>query len=114
MLHRKIPVRADQWRVAAIERGHDQMTAHVAKDCITFLEAGSSRGTTAPGRRITAPIAAAMRRLTQGFRRRAALEALGNLSDRELADIGLTRADLPRVFDPAFAASRYAARRAGC
>ena len=26
------------------------------------------------------------------------------LTDRELADIGLSRVDLPRVFDPAFAA----------
>lgn len=36
--------------------------------------------------------------------RQTVLHELAMLSDRELADIGLTRADLPRVFDPAFAA----------
>ena len=39
-------------------------------------------------------------------RRRAVLDELSLLSDRELADVGLSRADLTRVFDPAFAASR--------
>jgi uncharacterized protein YjiS (DUF1127 family) len=35
--------------------------------------------------------------------RRAAYDRLRGYSDRELADIGLTRADLPRVFEPDFA-----------
>jgi uncharacterized protein YjiS (DUF1127 family) len=39
-------------------------------------------------------------------RRQAVLQEMAMLSDRELADIGLTRADLPRVFDPTFAAQR--------
>jgi uncharacterized protein YjiS (DUF1127 family) len=30
-------------------------------------------------------------------------QALRSLSDRELRDIGMTRFDIPRVFDPAFA-----------
>jgi uncharacterized protein YjiS (DUF1127 family) len=34
--------------------------------------------------------------------RRRAYADLMNLTDRELADIGLTRADIPRVFDPTF------------
>jgi uncharacterized protein YjiS (DUF1127 family) len=34
--------------------------------------------------------------------RRATFERLRMLSDRELADIGLTRSDLGRVFDPDF------------
>jgi uncharacterized protein YjiS (DUF1127 family) len=34
--------------------------------------------------------------------RRAAYLALRALSDRELEDIGLTRGDIPRVFDPDF------------
>ena len=37
---------------------------------------------------------------------RTVLTELRGLSDRELTDIGLNRADLPRVFDPAFARSR--------
>lgn len=34
--------------------------------------------------------------------RRAAYERLRAYTDRELADIGLTRGDLPRVFEPDF------------
>jgi uncharacterized protein YjiS (DUF1127 family) len=39
-------------------------------------------------------------------RRQAVLQEMSMMSDRELADIGLSRADLPRVFDPTFAAQR--------
>ena len=42
--------------------------------------------------------------------RRATMNELRGLSERELADIGLSRSDLPRVFDPAFA-SECGARR---
>lgn len=45
-----------------------------------------------------------------GRGRYAALNELASFSDRELADIGLTRSDIPRVFDPEFAAE-FAARR---
>lgn len=38
--------------------------------------------------------------------RRAVMDELASLSDHELADIGLTRAELPRVFDEEFAAER--------
>ncbi len=39
-------------------------------------------------------------------RRRAVLDELSSLSDRELADIGLSRAELSRVFDPHFIEAR--------
>jgi len=39
-------------------------------------------------------------------RRRAVLDELSSLSDRELADIGLSRAELSRVFDPSFIEAR--------
>lgn len=40
--------------------------------------------------------------------RRAVLNELHSLSDRELSDIGITRSDIRRVFDPAFAAEHRA------
>ena len=43
-------------------------------------------------------------------RRRAVLDELGALTDHELSDIGLSRTDLSRVFDPSFAAERHAER----
>ena len=39
-------------------------------------------------------------------RRRAVLAELSMLSDRELADIGLNRTDLKRVFDPGYSSVR--------
>jgi uncharacterized protein YjiS (DUF1127 family) len=40
--------------------------------------------------------------------RRAVLNELAQLSDRDLADIGLSRSELNRVFDPAFVRTRDA------
>jgi uncharacterized protein YjiS (DUF1127 family) len=48
--------------------------------------------------------------LAEWRRRRATLREMDMLTDRELSDIGLTRSDLPRVFDPAFAADRARGR----
>jgi uncharacterized protein YjiS (DUF1127 family) len=45
-------------------------------------------------------------RIVEWFHRQAAMNELSQLSDRELADIGLGRSDLPNVFDPAFIARR--------
>lgn len=43
-------------------------------------------------------------------RRQATYREMEMLSPRELADIGLSRADLQRVFDPAFAADHARGR----
>jgi len=40
--------------------------------------------------------------------RRRVVNELVRMSDRELADLGISRYDIPRVFDPAFAAERAA------
>ncbi len=53
-------------------------------------------------------VSRAMSALAALPRRRAVIDELNMLSDRELADIGLSRADLSRVFDPAFTAARRA------
>ena len=42
--------------------------------------------------------------------RQAVMREMEMLTERELADIGLTRSDLPRVFDPAFAAAHARGR----
>ena len=60
---------------------------------------------------LLASFGALLRWVAELPKRRAVLDELGSLSDHELADIGLTRADLPRVFDPEFAADRDAQRK---
>ena len=42
--------------------------------------------------------------------RQAVLHEMQMMTDRELSDIGLSRADLARVFDPAFAADHARGR----
>jgi uncharacterized protein YjiS (DUF1127 family) len=43
-------------------------------------------------------------------RRQAVIREMEMLTDRDLADIGLMRSDLPRVFDPEFAADHARGR----
>lgn len=99
------------------------MTAVIAKKHLAHLAGGSlaySRpavqgleGTVADLRRpgLRALFARLTRAAIEYPRRRAVLDELSMLSDRELADVGLDRADLVRVYDPAFAAARHDARR---
>ena len=54
----------------------------------------------------------ALTALREWPQRRAVLAELSSLTDRELADVGLTRGDLPHVFDAGFAYSRAAGRLA--
>jgi uncharacterized protein YjiS (DUF1127 family) len=42
--------------------------------------------------------------VAEWHQRQAVLREMQTMSDRELSDIGLSRADLARVFDPSFAA----------
>src|SRR5689334_10523766 len=55
-------------------------------------------------------LAAVMARVAAWRRRREVMAEMAMMSDRELADIGLTRSDLPRVFDPDFAADHMRGR----
>ena len=45
-------------------------------------------------------------RIAAFFARQSTINELNQLTDRELADIGLQRAELHRVFEPAYAAAR--------
>ncbi|WP_237212805.1 DUF1127 domain-containing protein [Falsiroseomonas oryziterrae] len=53
-------------------------------------------------RRVGAVFSAVADALTSWPERRATYEKLKRLNDRELADIGLTRGDIARVFEPDF------------
>ena len=59
---------------------------------------------------LLAYLRSALRWIAEMPKRRAVMDELSMLSDHELADIGLSRAELPHVFDPAFAAERAAQR----
>lgn len=54
-----------------------------------------------------AQIRAALDSLLARIQRRSVIDELNTLSDRELADIGLNRSDLGRVFDPRFIRERH-------
>ena len=43
-------------------------------------------------------------------RRRATMQEMAMMTDRDLSDIGLSRADLARIFDPTFATDRACGR----
>lgn len=55
---------------------------------------------------LMARLAAALKWVIDLPRRQAVLAELAQLSEHELADIGLSRSDLGRVFDRSFAAQR--------
>jgi uncharacterized protein YjiS (DUF1127 family) len=105
----------------AILPGLDTMNAHVSKEELALL-LPSSLSTyfkdavpympqpEAQGPSLVARLAGALRWLAALPGRRAVMNELGALTDHELADIGLSRSELSRVFDADFASSRSAER----
>ncbi len=92
------------------------MNARVSQINLTFVMptafsrvSGSTSATPKQRRGVAALLAALVQRVAETPRRRAALNELSALSDHELSDIGLSRGDLPRVFDPMFVQERRAA-----
>jgi uncharacterized protein YjiS (DUF1127 family) len=92
------------------------MSAHFAKDQVSFTTPATMSARTAD---VLAPtregiFAKTVSRVgawfNEALRRRAVTSELAMLSDHELADIGLSRGDIPRVFDRSFVASRSAPR----
>jgi uncharacterized protein YjiS (DUF1127 family) len=92
------------------------MSAHFAKDQVSFATPATM---SARAQAVFAPsqdgaVATALRAagawLSEALKRRAVTNELAMLSDHELADIGLSRGDIPRVFDRAFVATRSAPR----
>ena len=52
------------------------------------------------------PVSRLLSMFSEWRHRHAVIQELSLMTDRELSDIGLSRYDLARVFDPAFAADR--------
>ena len=97
------------------------MSAHVMKEEIALRMPGSmahyfrDEPMEAPAPEtpsLFARLGGALRWFLELPRRRAVINELAALSDHELADIGLNRAELELVFDHQFAASRAADRSA--
>jgi uncharacterized protein YjiS (DUF1127 family) len=77
---------------------HDMSLSNASEHYLT----DSPDYTAQPKRRgagLFAPFVAAFRWIATIHRQAVVLRELSMLSDRELADIGLTRSDLPKVFD---------------
>lgn len=86
------------------------MTAPVAKNALSFIAPETMSRYQGPSTGVAARLTQLVDAVRQWPRRRAVLAELASLSDHELSDIGLSRADLPRVFDPRFAVNRNSAR----
>jgi uncharacterized protein YjiS (DUF1127 family) len=94
------------------------MNARVAKEEIALLMPSSLShyadeprlADAAASNGVFAAVLHAVRWLADMPRRRAVLAELNELSEHELADIGLNRSELNRVFDPHFAAQRARSR----
>jgi uncharacterized protein YjiS (DUF1127 family) len=90
------------------------MNAHAANPRLTFLPRAGAGAVAPRGHAgFAGRVAAALLWLAGMPKRRAVIAELSRLSDHDLADIGLSRGDLPRVFDAAFVASRCLASKAG-
>jgi len=98
------------------------MTAYVSKEELGLMLPGTMYHyfTDAPEYVVrrsperTAPVAGLFERvrlwLTGWMTRQTEIAGIAALSDAQLADVGLTRADTRRVFDPAFAAEYHGRR----
>ena len=83
-----------------------QQMSLLMSDSLTHREPGVEATPRPAGGGRLARLRAALAAQASRPPRRGVLEELSLLTDRELADIGLNRNELGRVFDPRFAKSR--------
>ena len=86
-----------------------EQIALLMSDSLTYRAPRVEAGFSTPRPEARGPLAwlrAGVAHLASLPRRRAVLDELAMLTDRELADIGLNRGELGRVFDPRFAQAR--------
>ena len=83
-----------------------QQMSLLMSDSLTYRAPGVEAAPRPAATGLFARIRAAVAHLAGFSQRRAVMNELSLLTDRELADIGLNRTELGRVFDPRFAESR--------
>ena len=71
----------------------------------TAYERNAAPSVKTAGHSVVGLLSGFIARLAEWQRSRVIMEEMAMMSDRDLSDIGLTRADLPRVFDAAFTTS---------
>lgn len=91
----------------------EEMAVMIPTSLSRFAPAGEHDGVDARAGTLFARIGAAVQWLMDLPRRRSVIDELSTLTDRELADIGLTRDSLTEVFNPAFASARDQDMRRG-
>ena len=94
------PITKDQFtfslgNLSYVDSSYDEVTAPVVK---------------APKRGVGYWLGRAVAALSEWRQRQVVMHEMDMMTDHELADIGLTRSDVARVFDPAFAADHARGR----
>jgi uncharacterized protein YjiS (DUF1127 family) len=83
-----------------------EQIALLMSDTLSYRAPGVEGGLSVFRPSLFARLRAAVAHLASLPRRRAVMDELSMLTDRELADIGLNRSELGRVFDPRFVQAR--------
>jgi uncharacterized protein YjiS (DUF1127 family) len=93
----------------------EEMALHMRRSLGHYFEEDTTPMSvpTPPHRTLMTRLRDGLRWLADLPRRQAVIDELSALSDYELADIGLTRGELPMVFDAGFAAERNRTRFGG-
>lgn len=97
------------------DRGHRSDDGRISRPALAGFDVLVAPGGRRPGRRgvIARGLGAMRAGIHEYIRRQRVISELSRLNDRELADIGLMRTDIRRIFDPAFAKERAVKRCMG-